>query len=222
MLLEKLKNFFHDSPQDDSNKELRSNTATQNDLSGDKPMLREISVEPTPNPNALKFIFEMPVIQADKVTFTSRYEAPHVPLVTALFNVPAVTQIHLFENVITVSKDDSRGWEEVEPEIKEVMHNLIDSHDPTFEIAAAQKAVSYEDLPPELREINEILDRTIRPGLQSDGGDLEILELKENNELVIRYEGACGSCPSSTSGTLYAIEGILKDEFHPDIKVVAG
>ncbi|MGZ3691140.1 MAG: NifU family protein [Pseudobdellovibrio sp.] len=34
------------------------------------------------------------------------------------------------------------------------------------------------------------------------------------------YQGACGTCPSSTSGTLMAIEGILKDEFNPSVEVV--
>lgn len=236
MALKKLKNFFQANGVKDientkvENFEIERNN--QNLNTGEDFMSQEtlkeasqkakVEVEFTPNPNALKFIFPSAVIKEGKVTLTTKYEVPHVPLLSTLFDVEGVVQIHLFENVITISKDDSRNWEEVEPEIKEVFFHLMDSHNPAFEITSSNSAVSYEDLPPELQEINAILDRTIRPGLQSDGGDLEILELKENNELVIRYEGACGSCPSSTSGTLYAIEGILRDEFHPDIKVVTG
>jgi Fe-S cluster biogenesis protein NfuA len=60
----------------------------------------------------------------------------------------------------------------------------------------------------------------VRPGLQADGGDLEILEL-DGNILTIRYEGACGGCPSAMMGTLQAIEGILRTEFNPYLEVVA-
>ena len=60
----------------------------------------------------------------------------------------------------------------------------------------------------------------LRPTLQADGGDLQVLEMK-GNILTVRYEGACGSCPSSQAGTLEAIEGILRTEFREDIRVEA-
>ncbi|MEC7182301.1 MAG: NifU family protein [Bdellovibrionota bacterium] len=42
----------------------------------------------------------------------------------------------------------------------------------------------------------------------------------EDNILVIKYQGACGTCPSSTTGTLEAIKGILRDEMNnPEIDV---
>ena len=72
---------------------------------------------------------------------------------------------------------------------------------------------------PQLLQINAILDQTIRPALQMDGGDLQILEYDDNKVLRIYYQGACGSCPSSTAGTLKAIENLLKDEFDPGITV---
>jgi Fe-S cluster biogenesis protein NfuA len=69
-------------------------------------------------------------------------------------------------------------------------------------------------------KINDILDEKVRPALMGDGGYLEILGLKENT-LSIRYQGACGSCPSSLTGTLMAIEGMLRQEVDPDLEVVA-
>jgi Fe-S cluster biogenesis protein NfuA len=39
--------------------------------------------------------------------------------------------------------------------------------------------------------------------------------------LKIRYQGACGSCPSSLSGTLMAIENMIQDEIDPQITVIA-
>jgi Fe-S cluster biogenesis protein NfuA len=55
------------------------------------------------------------------------------------------------------------------------------------------------------------------PYLAGDGGWLEVLELADN-QLSIRYEGACGSCPSSLSGTLMAIENMIKRRSTRDLR----
>jgi len=73
---------------------------------------------------------------------------------------------------------------------------------------------------PLLDRINQILDERIRPGLAGDGGGLEIIGL-DGKRLLIRYQGACGSCPSSIGGTLMAIEYMLKEEVDPEIEVVS-
>ncbi|PWT93623.1 MAG: NifU family protein, partial [Blastocatellia bacterium] len=79
-------------------------------------------------------------------------------------------------------------------------------------------AVASDD--PRLLKINEILDERVRPALMGDGGYLEVLGLTDHT-LSIRYQGACGSCPSSLTGTLMAIEGMLKQEVDPELEVVA-
>ena len=64
--------------------------------------------------------------------------------------------------------------------------------------------------------IEELFDESIRPALMSDGGNIE-LDLVKGNEVVVSFQGACGSCPSSAGGTLRGIEqairrsGILKE-----------
>ena len=73
---------------------------------------------------------------------------------------------------------------------------------------------------PRLARVNEILDERIRPYLASDGGWLEVLSL-DDKKLTIHYQGACGSCPSSLTGTLMAIEGMIRQEVDPDLEVVA-
>src|ERR671939_531985 len=73
---------------------------------------------------------------------------------------------------------------------------------------------------PLVARINEMLDERIRPYVASDGGWLEVLSLDEHT-LTIHYQGACGSCPSSLSGTLMAIENMIRQEIDPDIEVVA-
>ena len=73
---------------------------------------------------------------------------------------------------------------------------------------------------PLLDRINQVLDEKVRPGLAGDGGGLEIIGL-DDKKLLIRYQGACGSCPSSIGGTMMAIEYMLKEDVDPDIEVTS-
>lgn len=78
-------------------------------------------------------------------------------------------------------------------------------------------------LPQKIKKIEEVVQREIRPSLQADGGDMEVIDIKETfgqQEIYIRYLGACGSCPSSSGGTLFAIQGTLQELVHPNIKVL--
>ena len=67
-------------------------------------------------------------------------------------------------------------------------------------------------------KLNKIINENIRPALQGDGGDLEVISY-EDNVLTIRYQGACGCCPHAAMGTLNFIESMLKQEFDPNISV---
>ena len=68
--------------------------------------------------------------------------------------------------------------------------------------------------------IEAVLDQAIRPALANDGGEVEVLGI-EGNIINVHYQGACGTCPSSTTGTLSYIETFLKDTLHRDLSVVA-
>jgi Fe-S cluster biogenesis protein NfuA len=58
----------------------------------------------------------------------------------------------------------------------------------------------------------------VRPALAGDGGGLQVLGV-EGKTVLIRYEGACGSCPSSTAGTLMAIQNLLQSEVDDELVV---
>lgn len=177
-----------------------------------------IRVQDTPNPNAWKFILDRPVLLEGKATYSTPEEAYGNRLALDLLSLPGVKQIHFFENVITVTARFDVEPDELQDQACAVIRTRMPVHDPSFGVQASKKA-SRESLSPELQKIEEILDRTIRPGLQGDGGDLEIVKF-EDNKLHVVYQGACGTCPSSTAGTLMAIEGILRDEFDPAIEVI--
>lgn len=176
-----------------------------------------IRVQSTPNPNAWKFVLDRPVLLEGKAGFNSPEEAYGNRLATDLLQVEGVKQVHFFSNVITITHQFDADSDAIKEKVCSVIQTRLPIHDPSFGVKESLQA-KRKDLPEDIQKIEEILDRTVRPGLQGDGGDLEVVSYVEN-KLTVRYQGACGTCPSSTTGTLMAIEGILRDEFNPQIEV---
>jgi NifU-like protein len=74
-----------------------------------------------------------------------------------------------------------------------------------------------------LKAVDKVIDDNIRQMLFMDGGDMEILDIKENGQhidIYIRYLGACNGCASASTGTLFAIENILKEKLDQNIRVL--
>ncbi|MFN2408069.1 MAG: NifU family protein [Pyrinomonadaceae bacterium] len=179
-------------------------------------------IEETPNPNAVKFILREPVSNGVARQYGSAELAENDPLAKSLFDVGHVVSVFYMDRMITVEKDDEGDWDELLP----ALAVPIRAAEPVNVSAAAAAAavggsiaaVMSDD--PRLLKINEILDEKVRPALMGDGGYLEVLGLTDHT-LSIRYQGACGSCPSSLTGTLMAIEGMLKQEVDPELEVIA-
>jgi Fe-S cluster biogenesis protein NfuA len=146
------------------------------------------------------------------------------PLAHSLFEIGDVASVFYMGNMITVEKQEEADWDDLLPRLAVPIRAAAAATGgaPLATEAGATGgalgAVLSDD--PRLIRINEILDERIRPALAGDGGWLEVLSLNDNT-LTIRYQGACGSCPSSITGTLMAIEGMLRQEVDPEIEVVA-
>ena len=174
-------------------------------------------VQSTPNPNAKKFVVSEDVKLTGKVSFVEISDCEHIDLARELFLLANVTRIHFFENVITVTQNGLGDWNSLEKAIRRVIEDQLPKHDPDFMTAEEEKR---KNMSPHLLQIEEILDRTIRPSLRMDGGDVEVISL-DGDVLTIRYEGACGSCPSAQTGTLEAIRHTIHSEYRPDVEVIA-
>ena len=70
-----------------------------------------------------------------------------------------------------------------------------------------------------IEKIEAWLHQSVRGMLQGDGGDVEILDLTEDNRLKIRYQGACAGCGSAMGGTLFYIEDELKNNVYYNLIV---
>ena len=178
-------------------------------------------IEETPNPNAVKFILREAVSNGVARQYGSADLAVNDPLAKALFDVGHVVSVFYMDRMITVEKDDEGDWDELLP----ALAVPIRAAEAVNGSAAAAAAVggpiaAVTSVDPRLLQINEILDEKVRPALMGDGGYLEIIGLTDHT-LSIRYQGACGSCPSSLTGTLMAIESMLKQEVDPELEVIA-
>ena len=85
--------------------------------------------------------------------------------------------------------------------------------------------LSFEELSvvKQLKAVEAIIDEHVRPMLEMDGGNMEILDIKSESgrtDIYIRYLGACSGCASGATGTLYAIENILQENLSPNIRVI--
>jgi Fe-S cluster biogenesis protein NfuA len=177
-------------------------------------------IQETPNPNAVKFILREPVSSGVARQFASSDQAQADMLAKSLFDVGSVVSVFYMDNMITVEKEDPADWDDLLPVLAVPIRAASSVGTPSNGAAAvggAIAAVTSDD--PRLLKINELLDEKVRPYLMGDGGYLEILDLTDKT-LKIRYQGACGSCPSSLTGTLMAIEGMLKQEVDPELEVI--
>lgn len=74
-----------------------------------------------------------------------------------------------------------------------------------------------------VKAVDSVIDEQVRPMLMMDGGNMEILDIKDSSDghidVYIRYLGACSGCASGATGTLYAIESVLQANLDSNIRV---
>ena len=192
-----------------------------------------VRIEETPNPAALKFIMDGPVVSKGTLSFSSGDEDEDYTgdnsLAKALFKVGA-TDLFLYQDYVSVTMFSSKAWEHFMDDVKSaITANLLPPGEEAPQAATKSSFLANIDkdafphLPDDEKKsiINSLMDEIIRPALANDGGGLEVLKV-EGNEVRIKYQGACGSCPSSTGGTLAAIQRALKGYLDPNIEVFIG
>lgn len=176
-------------------------------------------IEYTPNPNAVKFIVDQPLTQhGASLTYASIEEATESPLAQELLQIEHVESVYFYGTWLTVTQDGATEWR---PLLKKLAVPIRAAERPTPTAAAGGTngtAVPGSD-DPRLQKINDILDDYVRPYLEYDGGGVEVHGLV-GNQVMIRYQGACGTCPSATTGTMMAIEAALQREMGDDLEVI--
>lgn len=176
-------------------------------------------IERTPNPDAMRFVLAEPLTNGVTRSYEDAESAKEDVLASSLFEIDHVINVYYVDKYITVTQDGGAVWSELlrklAPPIREAEAQDHLKHDE--EVHVSKEAMESDD--PRLSEINRMLDEQVRPYLLADGGGLKVLSLEENR-LKVHYQGACGTCPTATTGTLYAIESMVK-RIDPEIQVIS-
>jgi Fe-S cluster biogenesis protein NfuA len=177
--------------------------------------------EPTPNPNAFKLISSEVLLEKGSISFATAEEAAQHPTAKAFFDLGSVDAVLIAENFVSVSANEWANWSEIESVAKE-QFPIFDTTKAVQLAEEASRAKQEEQVSREpnelLDKVNELIDTYVRPALAGDGGGLEVVDMEEKT-IRVRYQGACGSCPSATAGTLAAIESMLRNKIDPELSV---
>ena len=166
-------------------------------------MVKVIETQGTPNPDALKFIVNAKLVAQGAKSFDDHRAGAADPLAKVLFDLGPVASVFMLDRFVTVTKFHAADW----PELHDKVVQAIETHAQPVEAPTPVTAAAGKD--DAMDRINQVLEDNIRPALAADGGGVEIVGY-EDFVLSVRYQGACGSCPSSTSGTLHAIQNLLQ------------
>lgn len=202
-----------------------NNQTTHNPRTGATQVIIQIlDMEPTPNPNAFKFVTDQELLsEGKKLNLTPEDQEYTIPLVAELFDLKEeIDMVMITDNFISVSGTRRTDWQ--------IVHAHLERHIVTYNKylaesqADAQKAAYVQkraEIPQsDLRQqIEEIMETYVRPALAGDGGGVELVDI-DGTTVYIRYQGACGSCPTSTANTLGAIENLLRNKVNPDLVLV--
>lgn len=179
-------------------------------------MLMVEDVDLTPNPHALKFILNEKLLKFETRQFSNKEEAANDPLAKSIFEIDGVTSVFYMDKFVTIEKSTNANW----GQIQRPFINFLKTFDKNLIPEETTTGPSEKDENEMMKRVNDILNEKVRPALAGDGGGLQVLGI-DGYTVKIRYQGACGTCPTAISGTLMAIEGLLKRDINPAIEVVS-
>ena len=205
-----------------------------------------VYAEMTPNPTTMKFVADRNLVEdGHQLEFLSPDQAALCsPLAVELFHFPFVTGVFISGSIVSVTKDESLGWELIvnqlreyirewlidnefavdESKVKDAIDVLGESSSDTLpsENPATADFITEADIAPSEHddEIKRLLDEFVRPAVEQDGGAIDFVAFKEGT-VYVHLRGACSGCPSSTQTLKGGIEQLLKSKLDAVDDVVA-
>ena len=182
-------------------------------------------IELTPNPRSVKFILNQTVLDEGSKTLEEGGFLEIDAFAHNMFALDIVDMVYLRENFVSVTLSSADLWVIFKDKIKNIIEADLGKYEEGDNEVSASilkdfDMETYHQLSDDEKVIivEAVLDESVRPALANDGGGLEVIEV-DGQIVRIRYQGACGGCPSSTGGTLRVIENHLRSQLDPNIKV---
>ena len=182
-------------------------------------------IELTPNPRSVKFILNQTVLDEGSKTLEEGGFLEVDAFAHNMFALDIVDMVYLRANFVSVTLSSADLWVIFKDKIKNIIEADLGKYEEGDNEVSASilkdfDMETYHQLSDDEKVIivEAVLDESVRPALANDGGGLEVIEV-DGQIVRIRYQGACGGCPSSTGGTLRVIENHLRSQLDPNIKV---
>jgi Fe-S cluster biogenesis protein NfuA len=200
----------------------------------------DVYAEMTPNPVTMKFVTDRELISDGKQVDYTELEmvGESSPLAKELFHFPFVKGVFISANYVTVTKDESIGWELVVQQMRGYIRDWLMENEVAVSFVPESIAVKEDpaDLTPEREaklkdlenatpteldvQIIQLLDEFVRPAVEQDGGAIDFRAFKDG-KVYVELKGACNGCPSSMQTLKGGIEGLLKSKLEGVEEVVA-
>jgi Fe-S cluster biogenesis protein NfuA len=170
-----------------------------------------ILTEPTPNPDALKFIPETPLTAGATYAFErDGFDPAASPLARRLFAIPQVARVFIAGDFLTITRAPRGGsWAGLRCEAMAAIAEHLAGGEPAVAEAPPPSSDPLHDQVE--AEIRQVLADYVKPGVSRDGGEV-LFERFDHDEgvLWIRMQGACGGCPSSRLTLKAGVETIVR------------
>jgi NifU-like protein len=191
------------------------------------------NIEALPSEESYAVTFALDAVKLcvkEYIKATLNHEESTVPCEESPMSIAAIKESIATHNIQTL--ESAQSYTKISASNsdceKNLLHLIEENKKSVIEAKEADdalNAIPFKDLSPDHRVIavDTAIDNTVREFLVMDGGDIDVLSVKENGEqyeVYISYLGACSSCSSSGTGTLFAIENALKDKLDPNIRVI--
>lgn len=177
-----------------------------------------IETNETPNPECLRFFsMELSFLpQGQTMDMPNSGHAYKSPLAESLFKIDGVFGVYFADEYITLTKETTAAWEELVPQVQEVINAFAESKQNILSDDGMQSVTTGHvdtEIQPDDDEVvmavKELLHTRIRPMLKQDGGNLRYIGMDEDGTVYVVLEGACKSCPSSGHTLKNGIERML-------------
>ena len=202
-------------------------------ITENKARMITVYAELTPNPNSMKFVTDVMLLEGGTVEYASKSEAINCPLAIQLFDFTGVKKVFITSNFVTINKVTDIDWFDISNILREFVRSFLMSGEKLFigspfdtnhipeknseqiinvepvKPIEKKEIISVEYDPEIEKKIQDILEEYVRPAVEGDGGAIQF-QSYVNGVVNVVLKGSCSGCPSSTVTLKGGIENLLK------------
>ena len=178
-----------------------------------------IQTEDTPNPETLKFIPGVVVLNSGTADFSNLKTTDNSPLASRLFKIEGVSRVFLASDFISVTKESHLDWNTLKPSILTgIMEHFSSGLPSIYDTNEKNNDTNSSEDTETIKQIKDLLETRVRPAVAMDGGDITFCSF-ESGVVTLQMKGACAGCPSSTATLKMGIENMLR-HYIPEVTEV--